>query len=172
MLSSIKMINLHNTDSRPNFNKINTLLHITEIIILPSMERLLTTTILKWITLKTTINISKIPMLYIKISQGVQIHSFIYKTDSKVKLGKISSKKFIPYSYVTILYNLVQLILTAGMCCASLYSKTYLVFQIENYWLMWVCFGFMIVSEITIFCFPAGRKHPINVILLTIFTIC
>jgi FtsH-binding integral membrane protein len=90
----------------------------------------------------------------------------------KAEPEKTLLKRYIQFLQVSNPHILVQLILTAGMCCASLYSLTFLIFQIENNWLMWVCLSMMIVSEIAILCFPAGRKHPINLILLTIFTLC
>ena len=37
---------------------------------------------------------------------------------------------------------------------------------------MWVCVGLLLTTEIIIFCCPAGRKHPINLIMLLIFTLC
>lgn len=36
---------------------------------------------------------------------------------------------------------------------------------------MWVLFALLIVTEIVMFCVPAGRKAPINMILLLIFTL-
>lgn len=36
---------------------------------------------------------------------------------------------------------------------------------------MYVAIGLMIVTEITIFCCKAGRKHPHNLIALAIFTL-
>ena len=66
----------------------------------------------------------------------------------------------------------IQFLITAGMCFASYYSYNFLMFQIENYWLMWVCVGLLLTTEIIIFCCPAGRQHPINLIMLLIFTIC
>ena len=64
-----------------------------------------------------------------------------------------------------------QLLLTVGMCFASYYSHNFLNFQINHYWLMYVCIGIMLVTEIVIFCTNAGRKNPINLILLLIFTL-
>ena len=78
-------------------------------------------------------------------------------------------KSFIKKVYMTLG---MQLLITAGMCFLSYFCRPFLLFQIYNQWLMWVCFGFMIVTEIIIFCCPAGRKHPINIIMLLIFTLC
>ena len=66
----------------------------------------------------------------------------------------------------------IQFLITAGMCFASYYSLNFLLFQIENYWLMWTCVGLLLTTEIIIFCCPAGRQHPINLIMLLIFTLC
>lgn len=44
--------------------------------------------------------------------------------------------------------------------------------QLNNQWAMWLCFALMIVSEIVIFCVPAGRKAPFNLIFLLVFTLC
>ena len=66
----------------------------------------------------------------------------------------------------------LQLLITTGMCFLSYYNFYFFVFQINNQWLMWVSFVVLIITEITIFCCPAGRKHPINIILLLIFTLC
>ena len=46
-----------------------------------------------------------------------------------------------------------------------------MLWQVENYWLMWTLLGIILIVEIVIFCCPAGRKHPINLILLLIFTL-
>lgn len=37
---------------------------------------------------------------------------------------------------------------------------------------MWALFIVMIVIEVVIFCLPAGRRHPVNLILLFLFTLC
>lgn len=58
------------------------------------------------------------------------------------------------------------------MCFISYYVRPFLLFQYENQWLMWVLFVLMIVVEIVIFCCPAGRRYPINMIALLIFTLC
>ncbi len=36
---------------------------------------------------------------------------------------------------------------------------------------MYVSIGLMLVTEIMIFCFEAGRKHPYNLIALGVFTL-
>ena len=53
-----------------------------------------------------------------------------------------------------------------------MYSNAFLMFQINNQWLMWVCFSLMIVSEIAILCCQVGRTPPVNMVLLLIFTLC
>lgn len=65
----------------------------------------------------------------------------------------------------------MQLLITVGMCFASYYSHGFLQFQVNNYWLMWVCLGLMLITEITIFCCQAGRIFPANFILLLVFTL-
>ena len=68
-------------------------------------------------------------------------------------------------------HNAGQLLLTVGVCFASYYSPGFLTFQVDNYWLMYVCFAILLVTEIVIFCCPAGRQHPTNLILLLVFTL-
>ena len=77
-------------------------------------------------------------------------------------------KAFIMKVYIILA---IQFMITAGMCFISYFVRGFLEFQVNNYWLMWVCFGLLLVTEITILCCPAGRKHPINLILLLIFTL-
>jgi len=57
------------------------------------------------------------------------------------------------------------------MCFISYYSHNFFNFQIDHYWLMYVCLGLMIVTEIPIFCCQAGRIFPYNMVLLLVFTI-
>lgn len=84
-------------------------------------------------------------------------------------------KKFIIKVYTILtgnfIYKLVQFLLTAALCFISIYVPGFLLFQYFNQWLMWVCLALIILTEICIFCLPAGRKHPINLILLFIFTL-
>jgi len=43
---------------------------------------------------------------------------------------------------------------------------------VNQYWLVIVTMVFALIVEIVIFCCPAGRQHPKNIMLLTIFTLC
>ena len=65
----------------------------------------------------------------------------------------------------------MQLALTVAFCFISYYSPRFFEFQLDNYWLMWVCLGLMIVTEIPILCCQAGRVFPKNMIFLLIFTL-
>lgn len=44
-------------------------------------------------------------------------------------------------------------------------------FQIENFYLMYVCLGVMLTTEIVILCCQVGRKHPYSLICLALFTL-
>jgi len=65
----------------------------------------------------------------------------------------------------------LQLLITVGVTCASIYSETFNNFQYNYYWIMYIMIVLMIVCEITIFCCKAGRRPPTNYILLLLFTI-
>ena len=58
------------------------------------------------------------------------------------------------------------------MCFISMYSEQFMLFQAETPWLMWTLTSIMLVVEIVIFCCPAGRRYPVNIIMLLIFTLC
>ena len=58
-------------------------------------------------------------------------------------LGGQARKKFIMKVYMILA---IQFLITAGICFASFYSNNFLQFQVDNYWLMWVCAGLMIVT--------------------------
>lgn len=66
----------------------------------------------------------------------------------------------------------VQILITVAMCFVSYYVRPFLEFQVTNQWLFWVCFTLMILTEVGIFCVPAGRRPPVNMILLFLFTLC
>lgn len=70
------------------------------------------------------------------------------------------------------MFNKVQLAITVAMCFVSYFVQDFQNAQMNNQWAMWMCFGLMIVSEIAIFCVPAGRRAPFNLILLLVFTLC
>lgn len=65
----------------------------------------------------------------------------------------------------------LQLLITVGVTCASMYSETYRNFQAQYYWIMYIMMTLMIVTEIAILCSKAGRRPPFNYILLLFFTI-
>lgn len=65
----------------------------------------------------------------------------------------------------------LQLLITVGVTCASMYSTTFQQFQYDYYWIMYIMMVLMIVSEVAILCSKAGRRPPMNYILLLIFTI-
>lgn len=52
-------------------------------------------------------------------------------------------KAFIMKVYIILV---MQLLITVGMCFISYYVQGFLAFQINNQWLMWVCFSFAIVT--------------------------
>lgn len=82
-----------------------------------------------------------------------------------------SFKKFTPSCQVHLLVILVQVAITFATCLLSYNVPGILEFQVDNYWLMIVASIGTIPIAITIFCCPAGRKHPVNIILLLIFTL-
>ena len=65
----------------------------------------------------------------------------------------------------------LQLLITVGMTCASMYIESFRNFQYNYYWIMYILMVVMIVSEIAIFCCKAGRRPPTNYILLLLFTL-
>ena len=52
-----------------------------------------------------------------------------------------------------------------------MYSPAFQDFQVNTMWVLWVCLGFIIVSEIVVLCLPVGRKPPLNMICLGFFTL-
>jgi hypothetical protein len=56
-------------------------------------------------------------------------------------------------------------------CFVSTYVEGFMRFQVENPALMYVSLGLMIATEIGIFCFEMGRKHPYSIVALGLFTI-
>lgn len=57
------------------------------------------------------------------------------------------------------------------MTVASMYSKDFMNFQLDYMWVLYTCFGLMIISEIIILCLPFGRRSPYSYIFLSIFTL-
>lgn len=58
------------------------------------------------------------------------------------------------------------------MCFISFFVPAFMQFQYNTQWLFWVLLVLMVVIEIFIFCSQFGRKHPVNLILLIMFTLC
>lgn len=65
----------------------------------------------------------------------------------------------------------LQLLITVGVTCASMYSETFRNFQAEYYWIMYIMMVLMIVTEVAILCCKPGRRPPGNYILLLFFTL-
>jgi FtsH-binding integral membrane protein len=84
------------------------------------------------------------------------------KLQSQIRLG-----------FIRKVYGILsaQLFMSSLMCLLSMYSKSYLQFQINNIWLLYFClFGTIILSFLTL-CFDSLlRKVPTNYIFLFTFT--
>ena len=57
------------------------------------------------------------------------------------------------------------------MTIAAMYSEQFMIFQINNQWLLWVSIAFLFISEIIVLCVPFGRRMPWNYVFLLIFTL-
>jgi FtsH-binding integral membrane protein len=66
----------------------------------------------------------------------------------------------------------VQLCVTAGFVCVSVFSKEYRHFIRDNMWLFFVCMAvYLIVFYAMIYVRSLSRKVPVNFILLGLFTL-
>ena len=92
-----------------------------------------------------------------------------YEEDYGEGLYKNSRNQFIRKIYTIVT---IQLIATSIMTAFAMKDPSFLSFQLQNPELFFINMFIMIGIEIAIMFFPAGRKHPTNIILLSIFTFC
>lgn len=59
-----------------------------------------------------------------------------------------------------------------GVCFFSYYYSPFLTFQIRYQWVSLIFLGFVIIFYFIIECTEVGRKHPYNLILLVLLTLC
>jgi FtsH-binding integral membrane protein len=88
---------------------------------------------------------------------------FVWEINNKIKA-----------SFIAKVYGIIsfQLFITAIMCGISMYSETYLAFQLKNVWIFVISIILTICIVITISCYPEiTRAVPLNYIILILFTV-
>lgn len=66
-----------------------------------------------------------------------------------------------------------QLIFTVLLSIISMTSKSFMLFQVQNYGILIFCIILTLIIMIVLFCYKeASRTTPYNYILLSIFTVC
>lgn len=66
-----------------------------------------------------------------------------------------------------------QLVLTACICALSMTSQDFLIWQVENWWVLCITFPLAIIASYALYCYPkVARTTPGNYIWLFIFTLC
>jgi FtsH-binding integral membrane protein len=89
-------------------------------------------------------------------------------------LNEVRIDQAIRLGFIRKVYGILsaQMLLTTFMCFLSMFSNSFLRFQIENIWLIYIAMICTLILPCLIFCYEdLFRKVPTNYVILGVFTL-